>query len=72
MKVFNHILTLVTGTSALTLPSAKHWKHATHAPEAALKPRQSCENTATSRDCWGDYSIDTNYYVSVSKVPVNV
>ncbi|CZR66851.1 probable Laccase-2 [Phialocephala subalpina] len=22
----------------------------------------SCENTATSRDCWGNYSINTNYY----------
>jgi hypothetical protein len=30
----------------------------------ALKPRQSssCENTATSRSCWGDYSIDTDWY----------
>jgi hypothetical protein len=29
-----------------------------------LGPRQntSCENTATSRNCWGDYSIDTNWY----------
>jgi hypothetical protein len=26
--------------------------------------RQSCDNTATSRDCWGDYSIDTNWYVT--------
>jgi hypothetical protein len=22
----------------------------------------SCENTATSRSCWGDYNIDTDYY----------
>ncbi|TVY83578.1 Laccase-2 [Lachnellula suecica] len=22
----------------------------------------SCENTATSRSCWGDYSIDTDFY----------
>lgn len=22
----------------------------------------TCENTATSRNCWGNYSIDTNYY----------
>jgi hypothetical protein len=31
---------------------------------AALKPRQnsSCENNATSRSCWGDYSIDTDWY----------
>lgn len=35
--------------------------------ESNLKPRQSssCENSATSRDCWGDYSIDTNYYVCI-------
>ena len=26
--------------------------------------RQSCVNTATSRECWGDYSIDTNWYVT--------
>ncbi|KAK3370939.1 multicopper oxidase-domain-containing protein [Lasiosphaeria ovina] len=25
-------------------------------------PRQACENTPTSRNCWGDFSIDTNYY----------
>ncbi|KAJ4421842.1 laccase, multicopper oxidase, benzenediol:oxygen oxidorectuctase [Gnomoniopsis sp. IMI 355080] len=32
--------------------------------ELALKPRQStaCENSPTSRSCWGDYSIDTDYY----------
>lgn len=22
----------------------------------------SCDNTATSRSCWGDYSIDTDFY----------
>jgi hypothetical protein len=27
-----------------------------------LVPRASCENTATSRSCWGDYDIDTDYY----------
>ncbi|RDW66476.1 putative Laccase-2 [Coleophoma cylindrospora] len=31
---------------------------------AELKPRASCDNTATSRDCWGDYSIDTNWYTT--------
>jgi hypothetical protein len=31
---------------------------------ADLDPRQfpSCQNAPTSRECWGDYSIDTNYY----------
>ncbi|TVY92286.1 Laccase [Lachnellula willkommii] len=29
-----------------------------------LVPRQnaSCQNTATSRSCWGEYSVDTDYY----------
>lgn len=26
------------------------------------RQNSSCENTATSRECWGDYSIDTDYY----------
>ncbi|RDW76169.1 hypothetical protein BP5796_06990 [Coleophoma crateriformis] len=25
-------------------------------------PRDVCENTATSRSCWGEYDIDTDYY----------
>ena len=25
----------------------------------------SCANTATSRGCWGEYSIDTNYYEEI-------
>ena len=38
-----------------------------HAPRGFgfdLQPRQngSCENTPTSRQCWGEHSIDTNYY----------
>ena len=27
-----------------------------------LRQSASCENTATSRSCWGDYSIDTDWY----------
>ena len=31
-------------------------------PSPALKTRQTgCEHTATSRGCWGDYSIDTDF-----------
>ena len=32
--------------------------------ESSLTPHQttSCKNTATSRSCWGDYSIDTDWY----------
>lgn len=28
----------------------------------AARQSSSCENTATSRNCWGEYSIDTDYY----------
>jgi hypothetical protein len=37
---------------------------ATDAETTVLTPRQnsSCENTATSRNCWGEYSIDTDWY----------
>jgi hypothetical protein len=27
-----------------------------------LAKRASCDNTATSRSCWGDYSTDTDFY----------
>lgn len=32
--------------------------------ENFMMPRQTtaCENTATSRSCWGDFSTDTNWY----------
>lgn len=35
--------------------------------ENALRPRQdstNCENTATSRSCWGEYDVNTNYYTT--------
>lgn len=51
------LLSLATSVLALSIPSRPDLKH-------NLKPRASCENTATSRDCWGDYSIDTDYYTT--------
>lgn len=64
MKLLFPILALATGTLALSLPSKDQWKDA----DVDLKPRASCENTPTSRSCWGDYSIDTNYYVSFCSI----
>lgn len=29
---------------------------------SSLQPRQGCDNTPTSRECWGEYSIDTDWY----------
>ncbi|KAK3303048.1 multicopper oxidase-domain-containing protein [Chaetomium strumarium] len=48
-------LATVAGSAALSIPTS---------PDALLQPRQSssCENTPKSRNCWGDYSTDTNYY----------
>lgn len=33
--------------------------------EHIMMPRQTeaCQNTATSRSCWGDFNTDTNYYL---------
>lgn len=30
--------------------------------EKLLPRAANCENTATSRSCWGEYDIDTDYY----------
>jgi FtsP/CotA-like multicopper oxidase with cupredoxin domain len=48
------LIATFAGSLALSIP---------HRPDALLQPRQSaCENTATSRNCWGEYNTDTNYY----------
>lgn len=31
-------------------------------PVADRRQASACENTATSRQCWGNFSIDTDYY----------
>ncbi|KAK0702553.1 multicopper oxidase-domain-containing protein [Apiosordaria backusii] len=51
----------LTAITALTLPldSLQSSPHLT-----PLKPRQACENTPTSRRCWGEFDIDTNYYTT--------
>ncbi|KAK3984189.1 laccase-2 [Cladorrhinum sp. PSN332] len=44
-----------TGSLALSIPPRDL--------RSSLHPRQSpCENTPTSRNCWGDFSTATNYY----------
>ncbi|KAK2614675.1 hypothetical protein N8I77_001481 [Diaporthe amygdali] len=50
------LLAAAPSTMTMTLPSLQDLS-------SDLMPRQtSCENTATSRSCWGNYSVDTNYY----------
>ncbi|KAJ9136552.1 Multicopper oxidase [Pleurostoma richardsiae] len=50
-------LSLALGSSAISIP----WP-SSHEQSFSIKPRETCDNTATSRSCWGNYSIDTNYY----------
>lgn len=63
MKSFAPLaLALASGTAASVMRLSSPAE-----PEFHLMPRQedSCENTATSRSCWGDYNIDTNYYTTI-------
>ncbi|KAF7892221.1 uncharacterized protein EAF01_010301 [Botrytis porri] len=52
--------------TALTVFFAQASASAIPAVRSPLTPRQnttaSCANSATSRSCWGEYSIDTNWY----------
>ncbi|KAK4653770.1 hypothetical protein QC762_509860 [Podospora pseudocomata] len=50
-----------TAVTAIALPldSLQSNPHLT-----PLKPRQGCENTPTSRECWGEFGLDTNYYTT--------
>ncbi|KAK4161874.1 laccase-2 [Cladorrhinum sp. PSN259] len=52
------LVSAFTGSLALSIPPLNF------APSSpSLLPRQSpCENTPTSRNCWGNYSTSTNYY----------
>ncbi|KAL2140785.1 hypothetical protein VTI28DRAFT_3260 [Corynascus sepedonium] len=56
-QTFFSLLTIFAGLGgsfALSIPRD---------PESFLQPRQeACENTPTSRQCWGEYNTDTNYY----------
>lgn len=31
-------------------------------PKDVQVKRASCDNTATSRNCWGDYDLNSNWY----------
>ncbi|KAH6615545.1 lcc2, laccase [Chaetomium sp. MPI-SDFR-AT-0129] len=60
---FVSFLATAAGSWALSIP---------HEVAALVAPRQStnCENGPNSRQCWGDYSIDTNYYDVVPETNV--
>lgn len=53
---FVSLMAVASRTTAMSLPSL-------HDLTSNLMPRQSnCQNSPTSRGCWGNFSIDTNYY----------
>jgi len=56
------VLALAAGAFASIIP---HHDSVQLIHEPTLKPRQACENTPTSRECWGEYSLDTNYYEDI-------
>jgi hypothetical protein len=35
-----------------------------------IAERQACENSPTSRSCWGEYDIDTDFYATVPNTGV--
>ena len=37
---------------------------ATIQPKDVNVERASCDNTATSRNCWGEYDLNTNWYTT--------
>ncbi|TVY39689.1 Laccase [Lachnellula subtilissima] len=61
MTIFNMKTTLVTFFAAL---AARHSLASVVPSVSDLVSRQdaSCTNSATSRNCWGQYSVDTDYY----------
>ncbi|TLS24808.1 hypothetical protein PpBr36_08867 [Pyricularia pennisetigena] len=70
MKSFvRSLVHLALGATALATPlkpvsvSPRHYSHSLSPPlSPSLSPRQECQNGPNSRNCWGKYSIDTDFY----------
>ncbi|PQE11037.1 putative Laccase-2 protein [Rutstroemia sp. NJR-2017a BVV2] len=62
--VFTALAAFFAQSSASVIPSIRSPITPTllHARQNSTNSTTSCTNTATSRNCWGDYSIDTNWY----------
>jgi hypothetical protein len=58
-------LVAALASTASCLPTVDTGFHASAydllTPRNQLAPRASCANSPTARNCWGDYSIDTDY-----------
>ncbi|PQE21062.1 putative Laccase-2 protein [Rutstroemia sp. NJR-2017a WRK4] len=62
--VFTALAAFFAQSSASVIPSIRSpiTPGLLHARQNSTNSTTSCANTATSRNCWGDYSIDTNWY----------
>jgi hypothetical protein len=58
------LITVLAGVTASSFASA-----IALAPNMMIE-RQACENSPTSRGCWGEYSIDTDWYSTVPNTGV--
>lgn len=56
-NIFTAAAVLIAQARAAAVPSALK------AEDVQVK-RASCDNTATSRNCWGDYDLNTNWYTT--------
>ena len=66
--IFNMKSTLIALLLAASIVSAIPLQAT---PSSSLKGRQSgCENSASDRGCWGDYSIDTDHYTVIPNTGV--
>lgn len=54
-----------TFLSLLTLASGSVARPPTRQDLASERRQTACENTPTSRRCWGNYSVDTDYYDTI-------
>ncbi|KAH6653398.1 Cupredoxin [Truncatella angustata] len=59
-----YVMNPVRIPDALSIRESSSTPNAFPTPKTLAPDASSCVNTATSRSCWGSYSIDTYYYVT--------
>src|ERR1700678_2132768 len=56
------LILLVSTASAAFIPSYPGSSAYPNIAKGDIQSQGGCENTPTSRQCWGNYSVDTNWY----------
>jgi hypothetical protein len=59
-----------TFVTALAAIIANSFSSAIPLASELIAERQACENSPTSRSCWGEYNIDTDFYSTVPNTGV--